>query len=64
MTRFPLAKMFGEHRFEETSEGLKITTTMTMYGILSKLWVKLVAQEIADAVPADIEQQIKTASKL
>src|SRR5437868_3557843 len=44
-TKFPLAKMYGAHTFEDTANGLKITTTMNVQGILSFLWVKLVAQK-------------------
>ncbi|HEV8511823.1 MAG TPA: SRPBCC family protein [Cyclobacteriaceae bacterium] len=64
VTKFPLAKMYDEHLFEETPQGLKITNTITVKGILSFLWVKIVAQKIADALPTDMQQQIKTASKL
>jgi hypothetical protein len=63
-TKFPLAKMYGTHLFEETSEGLKMTTTMKVEGLLSFLWVKLVAQGIVDALPVEMEAQIKYASKL
>lgn len=63
-TQFPLAKMYGEHLFEDTSNGLKITTTMKVKGILGFLWIKIVAQKIVDALPKDMEIQIKTASKL
>lgn len=64
MTVFPLAKMYGEHTFEDTPAGLKITTTMRVEGLLSKLWVKLVAKEIADALPVEMEAQVKFAQKL
>ena len=64
VTKFPLAKMYDEHLFEETPQGLKITNTITVKGILSFLWVKIVAQKIADALPSDMQQQIKSASKL
>lgn len=64
LTRFPLAKMYGEHTFEETTAGLRITTTMKVEGPLSFLWVKLVASGIADALPVEMEAQVKTASKL
>ena len=63
-TKFPLAKMYGEHTFEETSEGLKLTTTMKVKGILSFLWIKIVAQKIVDGLPSDMQDQIKAASKL
>ena len=64
LTKFPLAEMRGEHTYEETAEGLKITTTMTVKGILSFLWVKIVAQDIADSLPVEMAEQIKFASKL
>ena len=64
VTKFPLAKMYDEHLFEETLQGLKITNTITVKGILGFLWVKIVAKKIAEALPADMQQQIKTASKL
>jgi len=63
-TKFPLAKMYGEHVFEETPNGLKITTTMRVEGLLSFLWVKLVAKNIADGLPNEMPEQIKFASKL
>ncbi len=64
LTRFPFAKMFGDHQFEETSEGLKITVTMSVSGLLAFLWIKLVASKIVAELPADIQNQIDTASKL
>ncbi|WP_055096273.1 SRPBCC family protein [Flavobacterium aquidurense] len=64
VTKFPLAKMYDEHLFEETPDGLKITNIITVKGILGFLWVKLVAQKIVDALPADVQGQIKAASKI
>jgi hypothetical protein len=63
-TKFPLAKMYGEHTFEEIPDGLKITTTMKVEGMLSFLWIKLVAQGIVNSLPMEMEQQVKFASKL
>lgn len=63
-TRFPLSVMYGEHSFEETSDGLKITTLMTVKGWLTFLWVKLVAGGIAAALPAEMVQQVKASAKL
>lgn len=63
-TQFPLAKMYGTHTFETTSLGLTITTTMKVKGILSFLWIKLVAQKIVDELPNEIEQQIQHARLL
>lgn len=63
-TSFPLAKMYGEHTFEETPHGLKITTTMKVEGILGFLWRKIVAEDIVNSLPAEMADQIKHASKL
>ena len=64
VTKFPLAKMYDNHSFEETKDGLKITNTISVKGLLSFLWVKIVAKNIADALPTDMQEQIKVASKL
>lgn len=64
LTRFPLAKMYGEHFYEETADGLKITVKMSVTGILGFLWRKLVAKGIVDNLPADIANQIKHAQSL
>ena len=62
-TKFPLAKMYGEHTFEETPNGLRITTTMRVEGLLAFLWIKLVAQDIVNSLPTEMIAQIKAASK-
>ncbi len=64
VTKFPLARMYDEHLFEETPQGLKITNTISVKGILAFLWIKLVAQNIVTNLPSDMEEQVKTASKL
>jgi hypothetical protein len=64
VTYFPLAKMFDDHLFEDTTDGLKITNIITVKGLLGFLWVKIVARKIVDALPIDIPEQIKAASKL
>jgi hypothetical protein len=64
LTKFPLAKMYGSHTFEQTNDGLKITSSLTVQGILGFLWIKIVAQKIADAMPTDMQAQITAASKL
>ena len=64
VTKFPLAKMYDNHSFEETKDGLKITNTISVKGLLSFLWVKIVAKNIADALPTDMQEQIRAAAKL
>ena len=61
---FPLAKMYYDHILEETTNGLKITSTITMKGLLSFLWVQLVVKKIAASMPNHVQQQIDVASKL
>ena len=63
VTTFPLAKMYDDHLFEETKDGLKITNTITVKGFLGFLWVKLVAKKIADSFSSDVQAQIEAASK-
>lgn len=62
-TRFPLAKMYGEHWYEDTSDGLKITITMSIIGPLAFLWNKIVMKDIVDHLPDDIRMQINEAKK-
>lgn len=64
LTTFPLAKMYGEHLLEDTPDGLKITITMKVEGILGFLWIKIVAQKIIDSLPEDMLIQINNACKL
>ncbi len=64
VTKFPLAKMYDNHLLEETANGLKITNIITVTGILGILWRKIVAQKIVDALPTDMQEQIKAASKV
>lgn len=64
VTHFPLAKMYDDHIFEDTPDGVIITHTITVKGLLGFLWVKIVAQKLADALPLDMQAQINAASKL
>ncbi|KAF5298543.1 hypothetical protein FQR65_LT19601 [Abscondita terminalis] len=44
-TKFPLAKMYGEHTFEETPNGLKYTTTMKVEEKLKSTMFRQAQQE-------------------
>jgi len=46
-TKFFGAKMYGNHTIEEVEGGIKLTVTMSVKGLLSLVWVKLVAKKIA-----------------
>jgi hypothetical protein len=63
-TSFPLAKMYGEHWYENTPEGVKLTVTMTMKGLLAPLWNKIVMKHIVASLEEDLQTQINTAKKL
>lgn len=61
---FPLGKIYHQHLFEETSDGLRISYTITVKGVLSFLWVKLIAQNLFNSIPKDVVKQIKIAKTL
>jgi hypothetical protein len=58
------AAMYDDHQFEETPEGIRITSTMTVVGVLGFLWRKIVVQDIVDKLPAEMLNQVKAASAL
>lgn len=61
---FPLGKIYHKHLLEETPDGLRISYTITVKGILSFLWVKLIAQNLFDSISKDIVKQINIAKTL
>lgn len=58
VTRFPFARLYDEHSYEDTKDGLKITIKLTMKGMLSSLWFMLVMKNMAKQLPNDIKKQI------
>ncbi|MEI6628510.1 MAG: polyketide cyclase [Alphaproteobacteria bacterium] len=63
-TTFFGAKMYDTHVLEETPEGLKLTNTLIVKGPLKWLWIKLVAQNVADTVPQEMEALVNFAKVL
>ena len=63
-TVFPGAKMYGEHWYEETPQGIKIIITMSMVGVLSFFWYRIVMKGIVDHLPDDTKNQIRAAKQL
>ena len=53
--KFLGATMYDDHQLEETPQGLRITSTITVTGLLSFLWIKLVARNVADSVPKQMD---------
>lgn len=62
--RFPLAKMYYDHLLNETANGLEITSTITMKGLLSFLWIQMIVKKIASSMASHVQEQIRVASKL
>lgn len=60
-TRFFGARMYDTHAMEETNEGLRLTNTLVVSGFLKFLWVKLVAQNVANTIPNEMDALIKLA---
>ena|SRR3990167_3610774 len=60
-TKFFGARMYDTHAMEETSKGLRLTNTLVVTGLLKFLWIKLVAQNVADTVPQEMDALVKFA---
>lgn len=60
-TNFFGAKMYDIHELGETEEGLRITNTLKVTGLLSFLWVHLVAKNVANSVPKEMEALVNLA---
>ena len=60
-TPFFGAKMYDTHELEETPDGLRLTNTLVVTGPLKFLWIKLVAQNVADSVPQEMEALVELA---
>jgi hypothetical protein len=52
LTRFPLARMYGEHQFIARGEEVEIRTSVSVEGALGFLWRKLVAEGVAGSLEA------------
>lgn len=60
-TKFFGAKMVDTHAMEETKEGLRLTNTLVVTGLLKFLWVRLVARHVADTVPQEMDALVNLA---
>ena len=61
-TQFPGAIMYDAHELEETTNGLRITSTITVKGFLSFIWANLVAKNVAAGVPKQMDALVELAS--
>lgn len=62
-TKFLGAKMYYTHSLEETPEGLKLSNKLLVTGPLKWLWVFLVAKNVANSVPEEMESLVKLAKR-
>ena len=53
--------MYDTHAMEDTVDGLKLTNKLVVTGPLKWLWIKLVAQNVADTVPEEMERLVNLA---
>ena len=53
--------MYDTHAMEDTVEGLKLTNKLVITEPLKWLWINVVAQNVADTVPEEMENLIKLA---
>ena len=63
-TKFVGAKMYDTHAMEEASDGLRLTNTLIVTGPLKFLWIKLVAQNVANTVPEEMDALVKLAREM
>ncbi len=62
-TNFFGAKMYDTHSMEETPEGLLLSNKLVVTGPLRWLWIKLVAQHVADTIPDEMDSLVNLAKK-
>lgn len=60
-TSFLGAKMYDTHTLEETKDGLLLSNTIVVNGWMKWLWIKLVAQKIADTVSVEMDALVNRA---
>lgn len=64
LTRFPGARMYGSHEFVIHGDELEIKTTMSIDGLLSFLWRKIVAEDVANGMMAQTGNLIEKAKSV
>lgn len=62
-TKFFGAKMYDTHAMVETEEGIQLSNKLVVTGPLKWLWIKLVAKNVADTVPDEMDALVELARK-
>lgn len=58
-TKFPGATMIDIHEVKQEGDNIRLTNTVIVKGPLRWLWVKLVAQHVADSTPSEMDALIR-----
>jgi hypothetical protein len=61
LTRFPLAKMYGDHQFSVRGDDVEIRTSVSVEGALGFLWRKLVGEGVARSLEAQTQALVAQA---
>lgn len=64
LTRFPLATMYASHEFIDRGSDLEVKTTVSIEGVLSFIWRKLVAEGVANSLPDQTDKLIERAKNV
>lgn len=59
--KFLGATMYDTHVLEETSDGLRITNTISVTGLLRYMWINLVAKNVAASIPKQMDALVALA---
>lgn len=62
LTRFPGARMYGDHQFVVRGDEVEIVTTMSIEGPLAFLWRRIVAEDVANGMPEQTDQLVRRAA--
>jgi hypothetical protein len=61
LTRFPLARMYGDHQFVVRGDAIEIRTTVRVEGPLGWVWRKLVGEGVVASLPTQTQGLITRA---
>lgn len=59
--KFPGATMYDAHYLEDIADGVRVTNTISVKGLLSFIWIKLVAKNVADSAPRQTDALVDLA---
>jgi hypothetical protein len=62
-TKFFGAKMYDTHSIEARDDGVLLSNKLVVTGPLKWLWIKLVAQNVANTVPDEMDALVNLAKK-